>query len=176
MIEFFIKKQRKFVAEWLPRPFTPPRELTIQSSGVCFTKDGKITLVGHGTGWLLPGGYPEKHETLEEALIREIAEEACARVLDLEYLGSIKCRELPPLKEGNPPLFYQARYWALVENGDFVQAHEITERTEIEPASFVEKIQWPAKRLAELILGDALTANQNHHTTDSAPFSERPSH
>jgi 8-oxo-dGTP pyrophosphatase MutT (NUDIX family) len=161
MIESFEKKQRKFEAEWLPRPFTPPRELSIQSSGICFTKEGRITLVGHGTGWLLPGGYPEKNETLEEALIREVAEEACARVLDLEYLGSVKCRELPPVKEGNLPLFYQARYWVLVENGVFVQEHEISERTEIEPDDFVDQIQWPAKRLAERILMDALRVNQN---------------
>lgn len=160
MIELFERKNRKFKGEWLRAPFLPPRELTIQASGVCFTRGGKITLVRHHDGWLLPGGYPEKDETLEQALIREIAEEACAEVLDFQYLGSVKCEELTPLPEGALPIFYQARYCVISENNPFKPEFEIVERLEIEPGEFVAALRWPAKRLAEIILRDALAVFQ----------------
>jgi ADP-ribose pyrophosphatase YjhB (NUDIX family) len=156
MIEYYKKKNRRFLSEWLREPFTPPRELTIQASGICFTKEGKITLVRHGKGWLLPGGYPEKNETLEQALIREIKEEACARVLDFRYLGSIKSFELHPTRNSKISLFYQARYCVLVDNGPFDPQFEIEERIEIRPGQFVDLLKWPAKKLSKLILGDAL--------------------
>ncbi|MBN2535031.1 MAG: NUDIX domain-containing protein [Spirochaetales bacterium] len=156
MIEYYERKNRRFGSEWLREPFRPPRELTIQASGICFTKDEKITLVRHGKGWLLPGGFPEKNETLEQALIREIKEEACARVLDFRYLGSIKSHELHPVHGGNMSLFYQARYWVLVENGPFDPQFEIEERIEIHPGQFVGMLRWPAKKLAKIILDDAL--------------------
>jgi NADH pyrophosphatase NudC (nudix superfamily) len=35
-----------------------------------------------------PGGTVEPGETVEQALAREVAEEACATVLDCEYLAS----------------------------------------------------------------------------------------
>jgi ADP-ribose pyrophosphatase YjhB (NUDIX family) len=160
MIEYYERNNRKFESEWLRKPFIPPRELTIQSSGVCFTKDHKIVLVRHGNGWLLPGGYPENNETIEDALIREIDEEACAKVIDFEYLGSIESIELSPVKEGDLSLFYQARYWALIEEYDFVQKFEIVERIQIVPGQFVEMLRWPAKKLAKLILDDALMVDK----------------
>jgi ADP-ribose pyrophosphatase YjhB (NUDIX family) len=156
MIEYYERKKRRFKSEWLPKPFQPPRDLTIQSSGICFSKNKKITLVRHHKGWLLPGGYPEENETLEEALIREIAEEACAKVIDYEYLGSIKSEELTPVAKGNLPVFYQARYWVLIENGPFIPEFEINERTETDPAHFVEMLRWPARKLSKHILDDAM--------------------
>lgn len=160
MIEYYERKNRRFKSEWLPEPFCPPRDLTIQASGVCFSKNKKITLVRHHKGWLLPGGYPEENETLEEALIREIAEEACAKVLDYEYIGSIKSEELTPVIDGNLPLFYQARFWVLIENGPFIPEFEITERTETKPENFVEMLRWPARKLSKLILDDALAVEE----------------
>jgi 8-oxo-dGTP pyrophosphatase MutT (NUDIX family) len=160
MIEIYERENRRFKSEWLRRPFQPPRDLTIQASGICFTIENKITLVRHHKGWLLPGGYPEKEETLEEALIREIAEEACAEVIDYEYIGSIKSEELTPVTKGNLPLFYQARYWVLIKNGPFIPEFEITERIEVEPENFVEMLRWPAKKLSGLILNDALAVDK----------------
>jgi 8-oxo-dGTP pyrophosphatase MutT (NUDIX family) len=156
MIEHYERNNRSFRSEWIRKPFRPDRELTIQSSGVCFTKDHKILLVRHGEGWLLPGGYPENNETIEEALIREIDEEACAKVLDFEYLGSIMNHEISPVKKGNLPMFYQARYWVLIEEYDFNPQFEIVERIKILPQQFVEMLRWPAKKLAKIILDDAL--------------------
>jgi len=157
MIEFFEKGTRRFECEWYPAPFVPPRELTIQSSGICFADNGKITLVNDGRGWALPGGYPENDETLEQALIREIDEEACALVLDYEYIGSLKNIELSPVPEGRSPLFYQARYWTRVKNLNFDPQFEMTERIEIEPGRFVPLIRWKTKGIAQLILDAAIS-------------------
>lgn len=160
MLEYYKRRERKFKSEWLPAPFLPPRELTIQASGLCFTSEGTITLVSDGKGWVCPGGYPEDDETLEETLIREIAEEACARVIDCQYIGSIRTYELPPVPEKSPSLFYQARYWVRVENDEFNPQHEMTQRTEILPTQFVEILRWNAKQTAKIMLEDALTVER----------------
>ena len=160
MTEFYEMRGRRFECEWLPAPFVPPRALTIQSSGFCFTDSGKITLVSDDRGWALPGGYPEKGETLEEALVREIGEEACAEVLDHVYIGSLKNIEITPVNEGQPGIFYQARYWARVKNSQFTPLFEMTNRTEIDPEKFVEMIRWKYKRIAKLILDSALSVER----------------
>lgn len=156
MLEYYKRRERQFQSEWLPAPFVPPRELTIQASGVCFTPDGNITLVSDGKGWVCPGGYPEEGETLEQTLIREIAEEACAHVVDYRYIGSIRTYELPPVPEGSPPLFYQARYWVRVANGPFLPEHEMTLRQDFPPVEFVATLRWNARLTAALMLEDAL--------------------
>lgn len=160
MIECFERNSRSFQCEWLPAPFLPPRELTRQSSGVCLTKEGRITLVNDGRGWALPGGYPEENETLEQALIREVLEEACADVVDFQYIGCQKTIELTPVPQG-PVLSYQARYWVRVENQVFDPHFEMTERIEIMPDQFVGMIRWPTKRIARLILDAALQAEHS---------------
>src|SRR5260370_648112 len=59
--------------------------------------------------WNLPGGTLEAGETAVEALVREVAEEACARVLGWRYLG---CQEIIGER---PAPHYQTRFWARVE-------------------------------------------------------------
>lgn len=51
--------------------------------------DGKVVLVRHTyqDGWYLPGGRVERHETLEEALRRELAEEIGASIDDPKLFG-----------------------------------------------------------------------------------------
>ena len=160
MLEYYKRRERQFQSEWLPAPYVPERALTIQSSGLCFTAEGKITLVSDGKGWVCPGGYPEDGETLEETLIREIAEEACARVKDYEYIGCIRTYELPPVPPGSPPLFYQMRYWVRIENEPFIPKHEMTHRIDVLPEQFVAELRWNAKQTAALMLEDALVVER----------------
>jgi len=88
----------------------PPREEVTQVSALCFTRTGKMLLIGAEDGvWSLPGGHPEDGESLEEALAREVAEEACAVVEHCVYLGAQKVED-PALSKP----YYQTRYWARV--------------------------------------------------------------
>ncbi len=160
MLERYKRGERVFDSEWLPAPFVPPPDLTIQSSGICFTPGGRITMVSNGTGWVCPGGWPENGETLQEALVREVAEEACATVADCEYLGSIRTYERTPVAAGGRPLFYQARYWVRIDNGVFDPQFEMTQRMDFETREFVKVLRWNAKKTAELMLADALEVEQ----------------
>jgi len=161
LLEHYFRREREFESEWLAAPFHPPRDLTLQSSGICFSATGRITLVSDGKGWVLPGGWPEEGESLEDALGREVAEEACARVLNWEYLGAIRTYErTTPLPPGARSMCYQARYWARVELGPFDPHYEMTDRTEVAPSDFVAILRWGAKRTAQEILDAALSVEK----------------
>ncbi len=55
--------------------------------------------------WTFPGGIVEPRETLQKTLIREVAEEACARVLACRYLA---CQHMAdPLNPDGVPSYYQ---------------------------------------------------------------------
>lgn len=141
---------------WVPLPFFPPRESTIQASGICFTRDHRIVLVNDGKNWQLPGGTPEKDETLEAALLREIAEEACAEVVDFEYVGCIRNERLRPGHQGKAKALFKARYWVRVRLSEFHPKHETISRIEIAPDRFSSLLSWNARLTAGEILRAAL--------------------
>jgi hypothetical protein len=65
----------------------PPEAAITQSYGFCFTPDGLVVLVQtRDDSWKLPGGQLEAGETAGDALVREVAEEACTRVATLEQV------------------------------------------------------------------------------------------
>ncbi|NHJ01525.1 MAG: NUDIX hydrolase [Candidatus Heimdallarchaeota archaeon] len=62
------------------------------SDGIIKTQNGKIVLIKRGYEpfkdyWALPGGIVEESESVEEALIREMKEEAGVLVIPREILG-----------------------------------------------------------------------------------------
>jgi 8-oxo-dGTP pyrophosphatase MutT (NUDIX family) len=58
------------------------------ASAICLVNDGGLVLVSEdGERWGLPGGRPEGSETWEQTLVREMSEEACARVQEARLLG-----------------------------------------------------------------------------------------
>ena len=78
---------RPWTATWFDPPFLPELDHVDQAYGICFTKEGEILLIcshdvdGVTPYWNLPGGGLMPGETLEQCLTREVAEEACARVI-----------------------------------------------------------------------------------------------
>ena len=82
-----------------------------QCYGICFDKKGKILIVENKGKWSLPGGTPEKGETFEQTLLREVDEEADVDIVNIKPLGYNKVEEL---KKGKKSVFYQLRFIAKV--------------------------------------------------------------
>ncbi len=81
-----------------------------QAYGIVFENQGQLLIINENEewGWKPAGGTPEGDETLVEALIRELREEADVRVKDIRLLGVQKVEQ-----EGK--VFYQARFTCRVD-------------------------------------------------------------
>jgi ADP-ribose pyrophosphatase YjhB (NUDIX family) len=155
MIETSNWQGRVLSVTWRDSSFCPPRELTTQASGLCFTSDGRIVVVSlDGETWQLPGGHPEPGESIEAAFVREVAEEACASVLHLFYLGAQEVHD--PQNMNGMPVYYQTRFWARVFLEDFRPAYEVCARKYVLPEELGAVLQWRTTRILDTILQSAL--------------------
>lgn len=57
------------------------------ATGFCWAKDDGVLVSQDGLSWELPGGRPEPGESWQQTFVREVFEEACARVLSCTLLG-----------------------------------------------------------------------------------------
>jgi ADP-ribose pyrophosphatase YjhB (NUDIX family) len=57
--------------------FALTRSMTMGVRAACFDREGRIFLVRHSyvAGWHMPGGGVERHETVNQALVKELREE-----------------------------------------------------------------------------------------------------
>ena len=148
-----------------PGWYPPPHAIT-QSYGFCFTPDGLVVLVqAHDGFWNLPGGQLEAGETARDALVREVAEEACARVTACHYLA---CQHVWDLQAPDGPTsHYQTRWWARVELDPWEPQHEMVERLAVPPDRFLATLSWRSKAIAARLFDAALVVDrQASHRTE----------
>ena len=83
-----------------------------QVQAVCFDGNDNIVLYKHSDNYFgLPGGTVENGEMENEALKRELYEEASVKVIDYGPIGYIKSYP----KEQPEKFIFQLRYWAKVK-------------------------------------------------------------
>ena len=127
---------------------------------LAFTPERKMLLVGaEGNPDLwLPGGGIEDGESAEEALIRELAEEAAASVHALARIGAQRVEDPASGVE------YQDFYWCRVTlAAEFTPAHEVAFRHLVAPEEFLDTLFWGRHDpKAGLLLATALELDQRH--------------
>ncbi len=71
--------------------FAWTRGMTLGVRAACFDSEGRIFLVRHAylPGWYMPGGGVERHETVDEALVKELREEGNLAILGTPTLLGI---------------------------------------------------------------------------------------
>jgi ADP-ribose pyrophosphatase YjhB (NUDIX family) len=111
-----------------------------QIYGVCFYQD-KMIIVQNGKKrtWGLVGGKPEKDESIEQTLNREVLEESNMQVLQWRPLG------VQEVTNPEGVTYYQLRVACKVKPlGDFVNdpAGTITEMKLIDPKEYTNYFNW----------------------------------
>jgi ADP-ribose pyrophosphatase YjhB (NUDIX family) len=154
-VETFLETGRLITATWFDPPFRPDPPDCNQAYGICFTNIGEIVLVRVDDGyWNLPGGGVESGQSLEDALVREVGEEACARVIRCRFLG---CQRIDdPEHPDGPQRYYQSRFWARVELEPWVERFEVRERRLVAPEEFLATLAWGRATTAQIILEEGL--------------------
>lgn len=107
-----------------------------QVSGYVFNDKNQLLIVKNGKVWTIPGGHPEPNETILETLNRELMEEACVTLKDINYLGAVEVVE-------KDETYYQLRYTAKVKEAlPFKQEWEISERLFVDLEDLPNYIKW----------------------------------
>lgn len=132
-----------------------------QVYGIIFNEKGEILVCREKPEdkWQIPGGHPEKGETSDQTLVRELKEEVDVTIKEVVPLGvqKVEFPDNPNKKEGD--LFYQVRYIAILDkllpqtpdpaNGN------TWERKFVPVSKITEYIKWG--NVGEEMLKDAIT-------------------
>lgn len=127
--------------------------------GLAFAEDERMLLVTNPAwapkGWL-PGGGVEAGETPQDALHRELREEADASIDDLVALGSQRS------EDSSGRISFQTFYWCRVTLGNhFMPSDEVAERILVDPSEFLDALFWGrSDPKAARLLREALEIHQ----------------
>lgn len=133
-------KGKKVISVWHESKELEDLSPVTQVYGFCFTPEGKLLLIGEHEDWNIPGGKPKEDENPKETLKREVWEEARIKVKDLKPIGYCE------VKEGKKEVYYQLRYFAIIDRINEVRPDPTTGKTYkrefIDPEKF---IKWTGK-------------------------------
>jgi 8-oxo-dGTP pyrophosphatase MutT (NUDIX family) len=127
-----------------------------------YTPDGRMLLVADDAGdrdYGLPGGGVEEGETPEEALARELQEEAAATVERMELLGMERMEDDSGMRQ------HYGYYWCRVTplSAQYTPEHEIAVLKLVDPSNFLDSISRGRKnRIAQLLLARSLEIERTY--------------
>ncbi len=148
---------------WQPYKQLKASDIVTSVHGYCFL-DGKLVLVQmKGRGFNVPGGHVENGEVPEQALRREVYEEAYIAG-NLTYIGAIEVNhsENESFSENGkyPRVGYQLFYrMDITKRFPFLRQYETTARIWVEPEQVPHVMN--DHELALLILKEAMTDKRN---------------
>lgn len=133
---------RRVLFSLLECPRSVPDAEVGRSEAIVTTDQGDVVAVGGGEPviWGLPGGRREAGESLVDTLVREVAEEACARVLDHRLLGYQRFAYLTG--DTVERVQTDAMFWARVELDPFEPRFETTQRRLLSAAEALAEPMW----------------------------------
>ncbi len=129
------------------------RGATLGVRGLVVNGEGQVLLVEHTYvhGWFLPGGGVERGETLEQALIRELQEEAGVRVLGRPRLLGVHANHR--VFRGDHVALYRVDAWAPCAASEQGEIHAVAWfAPDALPDGVTEATR---RRLAEVFGGEA---------------------
>ncbi len=124
--------------KWLENYKLLDTDIYTQVSAYVFNDNDEMLIVKNEKEdtWTIPGGHPEIGESKEETLKREMMEEACCTLKDINYLGAVHV-----IEKGKS--YYQLRYTAHVDKLElFKQEMEISERKFVKIEDLKKYIKW----------------------------------